>query len=803
MVGVGIDVGSDSVRVCVHGGRSSLLPLIRETNGDEVTMKTEHLWGQICSLLDELIPEEDRTDMQAEAAKMAAKRRKCARKHGYKERKWDMELEEYKKKHALEAERNEKERKEKERTENKQDLETQSPGIDLDGREIDEPIASRQSHNKKAKPGLPNIKEFLWFNNSYEPSLIDCPVFFVSATCSMAVMERVTLTLGKQAYRPLEDIIVWMDCRAREQAKQLTETMPPDALRQVGDRVTPEMGIAKLKWVDEKYKNSGKDVVVFELYDWVTYLLAAGGLKHGLVECLSNDITKYRSGSRAMDGSVKGWGQDVMKKLHITAKVGHVPSVMHLNFQLLWLRNKEMRYLPAKDKERVKQDRMVIWKDDGKFVVSRTHLCSRERDIPGCVDSDSDSQMLLGWQDWDEDEGFSRKRTKREKLEENCTLFHYAGEPIAPSKVIGGTVLHGCIDCYAGLVADEVAVLRNELQDEPHLYHEYGSDEFQESGSESNTPPPIPVPFQHDPRLRDAVLFEDDHDAPSYAFGSVEMVAGTLTCFLARSNMESPIEGIWGPYDQLVYDSVYAFGQPATGKLFAELLESTGETFESLEEKATQIEKDHKQSLTVLARHHLYTGDRYGNRSPFGEFSMSDVYVSGANASKASKIGVFEDDNNPVLRYYLIMEFLAFQTKQLISDMPNIRVFRVCGSQANNKRFMRLLQQFSLPDPERTKFKIKQDATFSGASAAAFIASGDLIEISTLNGKKFQSKQLNADERWVLKEKYEAFQQLATWQADFRERMSRFDQKDRNADAKRLREGCLLIYRSKKNRFAR
>lgn len=470
----------------------------------------------------------------------------------------------------------------------------------------------------------------------------DCPEtgrrVFVAATCSMAVVEKIEVN-GRKFLRPLEDdIIVWMDSRASAQAQWLSERLDALVLQQIGGQITPEMGIAKLRWVYEKYQGSGKEVLVFELYDWVSYLFAAGGLSNGMVECLQGDVGECHPQSRAMDGSVKGWGKfvlDIVFGKTDEVRIGHVPT-----------------------------------------------------------------QFRNG-----------RK-----------SAFCFAGEPIAKNKVLGGVVLHGCIDCYAGVVAQMAAKKC----------------------------------------LPERVASENKIVA-------LDMVAGTLTCFVVSIPSASlPIDGLWDPFDQLMETPVYAFGQPATGKLFEQLL-GPGDTFELLESLAISLEERLGQPLVVLAKNHFYYGDRYGNRSPYGDFGMDEVRVKGFNADQNSSVVPFRnDEDEKCLRYYLLIEFLVFQTKELAQKLGPLDVVRVSGSQAKNTRFMRLLQHFAFQNGSCPVVEVVGgNATYSGARAGATIASGQ----GDVERRVLETEELLPEISRLLERKYKFYLELSSWQHRFRRAM--------------------------------
>lgn len=181
--------------------------------------------------------------------------------------------------------------------------------------------------------------------------------------------------------------------------------------------------------------------------------------------------------------------------------------------------------------------------------------------------------------------------------------------------------------------------------------------------------------------------------------GTLSMVAGTSTCFIlaVRSKLEpASVPGIWGPFNYTLSDPelyVYEFGQPATGKLFERLFDGMDNAFEWVETKTREIEATHGVSINRLLKHYFYSGDVYGNRSPYNSFEVSEMVIDGYNASE-QKLARTTDasETSLVIKYNLTLEFLAFQTKQLLSMVPMaIEEIIICGSQSANERFLQLL----------------------------------------------------------------------------------------------------------------
>lgn len=729
---IGIDVGSDAVRVC-YQGNCKLRPLTRLVNGAEHTMTTEHLWLQITALLEEL---------------GVKKRGEISESKGHFEKKNDqgrpIRAEEsdgggiFKPSFADEA--GDGGGRSSEKSVSSDDCESAhraSTGTDekdtgsanhVHSADVDFP-------EKSASETAPK-KDISQLSDSPEPCV------FVSATCSMAVVEKIETPSGPH-FAPLEDIIVWMDSRAQKQAHWVSQHLPPEVLSRVGGRVTPEMGLAKLKWVDEKYRLSGKNVVVFELYDWVSYLFAAGGVRDGLVRCVGPEAV-FGPGSQAMDGLVKGWSGDVLAGLGVTVGVGALvqsPTLRGGDQQGLsamaakstnqstnqstnsedsdaeQLLSGEVPLNLGKEGEDVEeQKREEITEDHSPEKMpdlSPEKLPGGMDPISGDISNDALSPKLVRKEVFNTS-GLHKALDETSKdATVNLSFFPYAGEPIAFNKYLGGTILHGCIDCYAGVVADS--------------------------------------------RVRSS-------EVPKNC-STLHMVAGTLTCFVASiPNSTEPIPGLWGPFDQLTSVPIYAFGQPATGKLFSLVLKETGFDFDVLEEMLLGAESDAKQSIVEIAKNHLYYGDRDGNRSPYGDFAMDEIFLVGDNADIHSM-----PLSRACLQYHLAMEFLAFQTRQLVDKLGPIDFIRVSGSQANNKRFMRLLSEFSFCGKLRPQVRLASgDATFSGAFAGYEIASGRLVGDGDV---PFQAEPLQDGEREVLEKKYKFYLELSDWQHRFRQAM--------------------------------
>lgn len=459
----------------------------------------------------------------------------------------------------------------------------------------------------------------------------------VAATCSMVVMRR-TYRNGRAVLclaDPGREVIVWMDRRAHQEAEWLNRRLAPDVLAQVGGAITAEMGIAKMKWARRQF---GGLLVVFELYDWVSYVMMAGANVRAVgrgveMDELERAVVTFPAGARAMDGSVKGWGADIMGEIGV-----------------------EVACAPR------------------EIVADR---------VADRVAEGGEGNGLYG-----------------------CEHF---GTVLGPAARAGYNVVRGCIDCYAGPAAPWVT-----------------------NSTSTYTVASSP---------------------------SLSMVAGTLTCFIAAvPGASDPIPGIWGPFPNLVPVPVYSFGQAATGKLVRAAV-ADGD-FARVEAHAARIEKTAGALLVRLARHHLYYGDRFGNRSPYGDFSMDEAVVRGDNASSADSVccvAMADPDWPQVLRYYLVLEFLAFQTAQLTRVLAPAAV-NISGSQARNARLVQMIALFAVAPA--AVYVEADDAKWAGARACA--------QLGRVPLRHRLDPLLPESDVALLRDKYVFWLELAEWQSRWR-----------------------------------
>ena len=229
-----------------------------------------------------------------------------------------------------------------------------------------------------------------------------------------------------------------------------------------------------------------------------------------------------------------------------------------------------------------------------------------------------------------------------------------------------------------------------------------------------------------------------DMDQPkndvSQAFTRLAAVAGTSTCHLAMSREPVFVDGVWGPYrDVLLPDYWMAEGgQSATGELLKHVIEthpafneavSVAETYntniydylnEHLREMADAEKAPH---IAWLGRHFFFYGDLFGNRSPIADPNM-----------KGSVIGLSSDKSldGLALYYYATMEFIALQTHQIVSAMNAsghvISSIFMSGSQCQNSLLMQLMAtacDMPVLIPRYVHAAVVHGAAMLGAKAAS------------------------------------------------------------------------------------
>ncbi|ODV74268.1 Mpa43p [Cyberlindnera jadinii NRRL Y-1542] len=259
---------------------------------------------------------------------------------------------------------------------------------------------------------------------------------------------------------------------------------------------------------------------------------------------------------------------------------------------------------------------------------------------------------------------------------------------------------------------------------------------------------------------------------------TLTLVAGTSTCFMISHSMKAPTDGIWGPFSVVLKSlSVSTSGFPTTGKLIEHLFEThpaydelkkLGNPFDTLESLISTEEDRTGQSIHYSAKNMFLYGELSGNRTPYGDAAMRGVFFG-----ESTDVSL----RDMMLKYVCILEFLAFQVKQLLSITGEFEISRIliCGSQAKNKRLIELLA-FITGLPIDVNDSI--DPHLSGTRGAAYLAysgaSGlDLLEVirrlSPDEAKRYTSNTADIRLRSLLDTKYEITMDIAKQQIRYRQ----------------------------------
>jgi len=274
----------------------------------------------------------------------------------------------------------------------------------------------------------------------------------------------------------------------------------------------------------------------------------------------------------------------------------------------------------------------------------------------------------------------------------------------------------------------------------------------------------------------------------SQAFTRLAAVAGTSTCHLAMSEKPVFVNGVWGPYrDVLIPDYWLAEGgQSATGELLKHVIEthpafqeamSVAETFNAniydyLNEHLREMqEKIGAPSISYLGRHFFFYGDLFGNRSPVADPDM-----------KGSVIGLSSDKSMDglALYYYGTMEFIALQTHQIVEAMNKsghiISSIFMSGSQCQNSVLMELMAtacDMPVLIPRYVHAAVVHGAAMLGAKAASTDKEGkseplwDIMDRMSKPGKAVYPNK-DEGEKKLLHAKYKVFLEQCEQQRQFR-----------------------------------
>jgi FGGY-family pentulose kinase len=283
-----------------------------------------------------------------------------------------------------------------------------------------------------------------------------------------------------------------------------------------------------------------------------------------------------------------------------------------------------------------------------------------------------------------------------------------------------------------------------------------------------------------------------DMDQPkndvSQAFTRLAAVAGTSTCHLAMSREPVFVNGVWGPYRDVLLPEYWMAegGQSATGELLKHVIEthpafheatSVAETYNTniydyLNEHLREMVSDQgAPHVSWLGRHFFFYGDLFGNRSPVADANM-----------KGSAIGLSSDKSldGLAIYYYATMEFIALQTHQIVSAMNDaghiISSIFMSGSQCQNEILMQLVAaacDMPVLIPRYVHAAVVHGAAMLGAKAASTDKDGNsepLWDIMDRYSKPGKTVKPTTDEnlKKLLATKYKVFLEQCESQQRYR-----------------------------------
>jgi FGGY-family pentulose kinase len=183
-------------------------------------------------------------------------------------------------------------------------------------------------------------------------------------------------------------------------------------------------------------------------------------------------------------------------------------------------------------------------------------------------------------------------------------------------------------------------------------------------------------------------------------------------------------------------------GQSATGQLLKHVIETHAayntactevrglgtNIFHFLNEHlAGMQQRASAPSLSHLARHFFFYGDLFGNRSPIADPSMT-----------GSVVGLTADTSldSLAIHYYGVMEFIALQTRQIISKMNaaghGIETVFMSGSQSQNETLMSLIStacNMPVVTPHYVTAAVCHGAAMLGVRAATADRNGEAEDL--------------------------------------------------------------------------
>ncbi|KAI0449823.1 Nup93/Nic96-domain-containing protein [Xylaria acuta] len=286
---------------------------------------------------------------------------------------------------------------------------------------------------------------------------------------------------------------------------------------------------------------------------------------------------------------------------------------------------------------------------------------------------------------------------------------------------------------------------------------------------------------------------DEAHPANDLAQASTRLaaVAGTSTCHLAMSEKPVFVNGVWGPYRDVLLPGFWLAegGQSATGELLRHVIETHPAHKDVLAlAEAMQLniydymnfhlrelaEKASAPTVSYLGRHFFFYGDLWGNRSPIADPNMKGAVIGLSSDSSVDGLALY---------YYATMEFIALQTRQIVEAMNKeghkIQTIFMSGSQCQNEMLMDLIAtccDMPVLIPRYVHAAVVHGAAMLGAKAASADQEGNTENLWSIMDRMSKPGRLvkpgkDKNEKKLLDTKYEVFLDQCRTQQEYRKKV--------------------------------
>ncbi|KAI1117418.1 Nup93/Nic96-domain-containing protein [Nemania sp. NC0429] len=288
---------------------------------------------------------------------------------------------------------------------------------------------------------------------------------------------------------------------------------------------------------------------------------------------------------------------------------------------------------------------------------------------------------------------------------------------------------------------------------------------------------------------------DETHPANDLAQASTRLaaVAGTSTCHLAMSEKPVFVNGVWGPYRDVLLPGFWLAegGQSATGELLRHVIETHSahkevlplaeamdmNIYDYLNVHLRELaEKAGAPTVSYLGRHFFFYGDLWGNRSPIADPNMKGAVIGLSSDSSVDGLALY---------YYATMEFIALQTRQIVEAMNeaghSIQTIFMSGSQCQNDMLMDLIATccgMPVLIPRYVHAAVVHGAAMLGAKAASASADRDgktenlwsIMDRMSKPGRLVKPGK-DENEKRLLGAKYEVFLDQCRTQQEYRRKV--------------------------------